>query len=184
MAAPSALACPAASGTPGIGARLRTPGLGHQRVAGRTRQGRHARHFAAREKSCVLRAFSRSRPSVPSRDCPSHRARARHNGDALVHRAWREHGRHVSERRVTPRRTYGLCRRRVVNAARERPADEPRSFRMAEDNLLTEYHLTPAGWVQGTDRHFGTVVGRGRVETAGGRGNMGQSYLPALNVVA
>ena len=25
---------------------------------------------------------------------------------------------------------------------------------MAADNLLTEYHLTPDGWVKGTERQF------------------------------
>lgn len=27
------------------------------------------------------------------------------------------------------------------------------------DNLLTEYHLTPDGWVQGTEKYFGRVQG-------------------------
>ena len=42
---------------------------------------------------------------------------------------------------------------------------------MADDDLRTEYHLTPAGWVQGTSRYFGNVSGnevdrpKGAVET-------------------
>ena len=31
---------------------------------------------------------------------------------------------------------------------------------MAADNLLTEYHLTPDGWVKGTERQFRTIVGK------------------------
>ena len=35
---------------------------------------------------------------------------------------------------------------------------------MAEDNLLTEYHLTPTGWVQGTERFFRRVSQDGEVK--------------------
>ena len=34
---------------------------------------------------------------------------------------------------------------------------------MAEDNVFTEYHLTPPGWVKGTERYFRDVAG-GEVE--------------------
>ena len=35
---------------------------------------------------------------------------------------------------------------------------------MAEDNLLTEYHLTPTGWVQATERFFRRVSQDGEVK--------------------
>ena len=35
---------------------------------------------------------------------------------------------------------------------------------MTEDNVLTEYHLTPAGWVKGTERYFRKVAGKGEIE--------------------
>ena len=30
---------------------------------------------------------------------------------------------------------------------------------MASDNLITEYHLTPDGWVKGTEWYFGKIKG-------------------------
>ena len=39
---------------------------------------------------------------------------------------------------------------------------------MADDDVLTEFHLTPAGWVEGTTRYFKAIAGKEveRPETA------------------
>jgi hypothetical protein len=54
---------------------------------------------------------------------------------------------------------------------------------MAVDNLETEYHLTPSGWVEGTERFFGDVTKRvdppaSRVLTIVGKIYQSSGYSP------